>query len=108
MDSETAVWFFRLDKDECQEKNGGCDHDCVNLIGGYTCKCRSGYMVDKNDKHKCVEGTNSLFFYKYMDVYTVCIINKIMNWVLTCPGSTPELKKAECEIDVNNFLEDSE
>ena len=52
--------FDILDKDECQDQNGGCDHDCVDLIGGYICKCRAGYILHE-DRHKCIEGI--IFYY---------------------------------------------
>lgn len=52
--------FDILDKDECQEENGGCEQDCVNLIGGYICKCRTGFILH-DDKHQCIEGSYLLY-----------------------------------------------
>lgn len=34
-----------VDKNECLEKNGGCDQRCVNSAGGYTCACNVGYEL---------------------------------------------------------------
>ncbi|XP_028397706.1 dorsal-ventral patterning tolloid-like protein 1 [Dendronephthya gigantea] len=45
---------YYTDKDECQEQNGGCQHDCLNFIGGYMCTCRSGFILHE-DKLQCVE-----------------------------------------------------
>jgi hypothetical protein len=53
--------FDILDKDECQEENGGCEQDCVNLIGGYICKCRTGFILH-DDKHQCIEGSYLLYY----------------------------------------------
>ncbi|KAI1303707.1 Fibropellin-1 [Halotydeus destructor] len=34
-----------LDKNECLEKNGGCDQRCVNSPGGSSCACNVGYEL---------------------------------------------------------------
>ncbi|KAM3874302.1 bone morphogenetic protein 1-like [Diretmus argenteus] len=45
---------FFSDKDECSKENGGCQHECVNTFGSYSCQCRSGFMLHDN-KHDCKE-----------------------------------------------------
>uniref|UniRef100_A0A8L0DPD0 Growth arrest-specific protein 6 n=1 Tax=Oncorhynchus mykiss TaxID=8022 RepID=A0A8L0DPD0_ONCMY len=37
----------RCEKDvnECNKRNGGCDHECNNTMGSYHCSCRRGYML---------------------------------------------------------------
>ncbi|KAJ8255708.1 hypothetical protein COCON_G00195720 [Conger conger] len=51
----------RCEKDinECDKKNGGCDHECNNTVGSYRCSCGPGYtLVDRhtcNDVNECVE-----------------------------------------------------
>ncbi|CDR10658.1 unnamed protein product, partial [Oncorhynchus mykiss] len=30
---------------ECNKRNGGCDHECNNTMGSYHCSCRRGYML---------------------------------------------------------------
>ncbi|PIN97777.1 hypothetical protein AB205_0180870 [Aquarana catesbeiana] len=50
--------FFILsdkDKDECSRDNGGCQHECTNTQGSYSCHCRSGFTLHEN-KHDCKEG----------------------------------------------------
>lgn len=47
------------DKDECSKENGGCQHECVNTFGSYSCQCRSGFVLHEN-KHDCKEGISSL------------------------------------------------
>lgn len=68
--------FDILDKDECQEENGGCEQDCVNLIGGYICKCRTGFILH-DDKHQCIEGSYLLyyllsFYIKFSQIWNGC------------------------------------
>ncbi|XP_077973794.1 bone morphogenetic protein 1-like [Styela clava] len=45
---------FFSDKDECAISNGGCEHECVNTIGSYSCTCRNGYVLHTN-KRGCKE-----------------------------------------------------
>ncbi|CAG5867410.1 unnamed protein product [Menidia menidia] len=45
---------FFSDIDECSKANGGCQHECVNTFGSYSCQCRSGFMLHDN-KHDCKE-----------------------------------------------------
>ncbi|KAK1170027.1 hypothetical protein AOXY_G8962 [Acipenser oxyrinchus oxyrinchus] len=41
------------DVNECDKRNGGCNHICSNKQGGYACSCRSGYSLA--DKHTCTD-----------------------------------------------------
>ena len=48
-----------MDIDECAEGAALCDQQCVNKDPRdsglqYACKCRSGYSIDIEDKHKCI------------------------------------------------------
>ncbi|XP_022059555.2 bone morphogenetic protein 1-like isoform X1 [Acanthochromis polyacanthus] len=45
---------FFSDIDECSKGNGGCQHECVNTFGSYSCQCRSGFMLHDN-RHDCKE-----------------------------------------------------
>uniref|UniRef100_A0A8C7UD86 Metalloendopeptidase n=1 Tax=Oncorhynchus mykiss TaxID=8022 RepID=A0A8C7UD86_ONCMY len=45
---------FFSDKDECSKENGGCQQECVNTFGSYSCQCRSGFVLHDN-KHDCKE-----------------------------------------------------
>ncbi|XP_067113967.1 bone morphogenetic protein 1-like isoform X1 [Osmerus mordax] len=47
-----AQFFF--DKDECSKENGGCQQECLNTFGSYSCQCRSGFVLHDN-KHDCKE-----------------------------------------------------
>ena len=41
-----------LDIDECDSGNGGCEQNCQNNIGSYTCSCNTGY--EKSGFHGCI------------------------------------------------------
>uniref|UniRef100_A0A672KXU9 Metalloendopeptidase n=1 Tax=Sinocyclocheilus grahami TaxID=75366 RepID=A0A672KXU9_SINGR len=45
---------FFSDMDECSRENGGCQHECVNTYGSYSCECHSGFVLHSN-KHDCKE-----------------------------------------------------
>eukprot|EP00058_Branchiostoma_floridae_P028277 XP_002613768.1 hypothetical protein BRAFLDRAFT_84525 [Branchiostoma floridae] len=51
---------FFSDKDECAVDNGGCQHECVNTLGSYECRCRNGFTLHEN-LHDCKEGKFLLF-----------------------------------------------
>lgn len=38
------------DINECSVNNGGCEHGCVNTVGGFECSCRPGYKLHWNKK----------------------------------------------------------
>ncbi|XP_063845968.1 very low-density lipoprotein receptor-like isoform X2 [Scylla paramamosain] len=49
--------------DECREKNGGCEHLCVNTRESYYCQCRPGYRLARKfnceDIDECLEAPGS-------------------------------------------------
>ena len=46
------LFSFYSDINECSTNNGGCDDDCANTIGSYSCSCTmSGYYLV--NKHNC-------------------------------------------------------
>ncbi|XP_049805419.1 tolloid-like protein 1 isoform X2 [Schistocerca nitens] len=49
----SAIFF--TDIDECATNNGGCQHECRNTIGSYTCSCHNGFTLHDNG-HDCKEG----------------------------------------------------
>ena len=44
--------YIYIDINECDDKNGGCQHGCNNEIGSYHCTCNSGYVLD-SDMQRC-------------------------------------------------------
>nr|AVK72361.1 tolloid/BMP-1 protein [Meara stichopi] len=56
MSGFVAQWF--LDKNECQDDNGGCAHICTNTLGSYNCSCRADYTLHHNMR-ECKEATCS-------------------------------------------------
>ena len=35
-----------LDIDECYHDNGGCEQECINTGGSYTCDCYQGFTFE--------------------------------------------------------------
>ncbi|KAK7934166.1 hypothetical protein WMY93_005062 [Mugilogobius chulae] len=100
---------FFSDKDECSKENGGCQHECVNTFGSYSCQCRSGFVLHEN-KHDCKEAgcdhtVNSVSGVitspNWPDKYPS---KKACTWALTTtPGH--RIKIAFNEIDMEAHLE---
>nr|XP_057905222.1 bone morphogenetic protein 1-like isoform X1 [Doryrhamphus excisus] len=47
---------FFSDMDECSQENAGCQHECVNTMGSYSCQCRNGFKLHDN-MHDCKEAS---------------------------------------------------
>lgn len=43
---------FIKELDECELKDHGCEHNCINTLGGYQCSCNIGYELH-SDKKTC-------------------------------------------------------
>jgi len=39
------------DINECAVINGGCEHDCFNTPGSFTCSCPPGYQLTADGLH---------------------------------------------------------
>lgn len=50
---------FIKEFDECSENDHGCDHECVNTLGGYRCECRIGYELHSDGK-KCEDACGGI------------------------------------------------
>ncbi len=48
----TCLSSMHSDVNECSTSNGGCDGQCTNTQGSYTCSCGSGYVLGSNT-HSC-------------------------------------------------------
>ena len=42
-----------LDINECEVNNGGCEHNCSNIIYSYNCSCYPGYTLNSTDEKTC-------------------------------------------------------
>ena len=38
------------DVDECLSNNGGCNHNCHDSDGSYTCTCNNGYLLGSDGR----------------------------------------------------------
>lgn len=96
---------FFSDKDECSKDNGGCQHECANTFGSYTCQCRSGFMLHEN-KHDCKEAgcehkinsvSGVITSPNWPDKYTS---RKECTWeIITTPGHRVKLAFNELDIE---------
>lgn len=50
---------FIKEFDECQNTQHGCDHACVNTLGGYRCECNIGYELHSDGK-KCEDACGGM------------------------------------------------
>ncbi|XP_034126839.1 dorsal-ventral patterning protein tolloid isoform X3 [Drosophila guanche] len=42
---------FMKEVDECETQNHGCEHECINTLGGYECGCHIGFELHSDKKH---------------------------------------------------------
>ncbi|XP_065667890.1 uncharacterized protein LOC100197784 isoform X3 [Hydra vulgaris] len=49
--------YICLDSNECLILNGGCQQECNNHVGGYSCSCNKGFIL-KSDQKSCQVNTN--------------------------------------------------
>lgn len=58
-----CIWLLLFpwshpDVNECMDRNGGCSHQCCNMIGSFVCKCPTG-MTLSPDRRTCTGETPS-------------------------------------------------
>lgn len=82
---------FIKEFNECIDYNHGCEHECINTLGGYRCECRIGFELHSDGKkceHACgglIETLNgSLTSPSFPDSYPP---NKICIWEIVAPQS---------------------
>ena len=44
------VVCMHADVDECSFTNGGCEQNCLNTVGSYSCSCNSGFELAMNGR----------------------------------------------------------
>ena len=49
----TQIVTLISDTDECAVSNGGCSHECVNIVGGYKCECPDLELSLSSDNKTC-------------------------------------------------------
>ncbi|KAJ8260725.1 hypothetical protein COCON_G00164480 [Conger conger] len=100
---------FFADKDECSVENGGCQQECVNTLGSYSCQCQSGFVLHEN-KRDCKEAgcehivnsvSGTITSPNWPDAYPS---KKACSWALsTTPGH--RIKLVFNQIDMEAHLE---
>jgi len=78
-----------IDCDECSNNNGGCQHDCVNYDGCYTCKCYPSYKKRASDfklcdRITCVTSSWPAPSGGYSSCSGVSEVNSGTNCIVTC------------------------
>ncbi|XP_032664724.1 tolloid-like protein 2 isoform X1 [Odontomachus brunneus] len=51
---------FMKEFDECKLTDHGCEHDCINTLGGYECSCKVGFELHSDGKH-CEDACGGFF-----------------------------------------------
>ena len=82
---------FIKEFDECSDSDHGCEHQCVNTLGGYRCECRIGFELHSDGK-KCedacggvIDVTNgTIVSPSFPDLYPP---NKNCIWEIIAPQS---------------------
>lgn len=41
---------FISDVNECENNNGGCAQQCVNIEGSFFCQCNPGFVLEMNQR----------------------------------------------------------
>ena len=47
---EYITLMLSTEYDECRTEDHGCQHVCVNTIGGYRCECKIGYELSPDGR----------------------------------------------------------
>lgn len=51
---------FMKEFDECVLIDHGCEHNCINTLGGFECSCKPGYELHSDGKH-CEDACGGVF-----------------------------------------------
>ncbi|KAJ1527940.1 hypothetical protein ONE63_007873 [Megalurothrips usitatus] len=74
--------------DECTKSDHGCEHKCVNTLGGYECKCDIGYELHSDNKKcegLCTKLALFLFFSALLyEIFPLTVSNYFQMHVVAC------------------------
>ena len=57
------------DINECAESNGGCEQNCTNSVGSYSCMCGDGYTL--NDDGRQCDGVQQFTMWSYIILHEI-------------------------------------
>ncbi|XP_077865442.1 uncharacterized protein LOC102806860 [Saccoglossus kowalevskii] len=94
-----------IDRDECQQNNGGCVHHCTNTQGSYLCHCPIGLVLGE-DKHSCVD-LNECSLQQFSRRCSFGCENTYGSFRCTCPrGFITAPNGIQC-LDINECLQNN-
>ncbi|CAD7084767.1 unnamed protein product [Hermetia illucens] len=99
--------IFMKEVDECETQDHGCEHECINTLGGYECNCYIGYELHSDKKHcedacggviEATEGTiSSPSFPEYYPILKDC------TWeIIAPPRNKISLNFTHFDLEGNN------
>ena len=75
--------------------NGGCDHDCTNQPGSFTCTCRRGYTL-QSDRKSCKDN-NECIDLKPCDNRNGICTNTLGSFRCTCKSGYVKVDQKTCK-----------
>lgn len=70
---------FMKEYDECAYAEHGCQHECINTLGGYECACNIGYELHSDGK-SCEGLCCFLVYYTYNNHLCIICIMLMLFW----------------------------
>ncbi|XP_071440384.1 protein tolkin [Hetaerina americana] len=100
---------FMKEFDECALINHGCQHHCINTLGGYECACNIGFELHSDGKH-CEDACGGIFDASngtitspsFPEMYPA---NKNCTWeIIAPPQYRITLNFTHFDLEGNNFV----
>ncbi|XP_055588097.1 tolloid-like protein 1 isoform X2 [Uranotaenia lowii] len=104
---------FMKEVDECERMDHGCEHECINTLGGYECACYIGYELH-SDKKSCetacggvlTQPNGTILSPSFPNEYP---INKECVWEIIAPAQHKiTLNFTHFDLEGNTFYQASE